>query len=60
MLDLSQASKDILMTQFNEMGSKNAQDSYLAGLISVSIPARQRHWLDEARKPHSVAFHYQV
>jgi hypothetical protein len=39
MLNLSRVSKDILITQFNEMDSKNAQGIYLAALISLLIPS---------------------
>lgn len=39
MLNLSRVSKDILITQFNKMDSKNALGIYLAALISLLIPS---------------------
>ncbi|KAJ8879840.1 hypothetical protein PR048_020457 [Dryococelus australis] len=51
-----------LLSEFNDLESKNEQDSYFSGLISVRHIARRRPWKpdDQKRKDHSAAFVYKV
>ncbi|KAJ8896343.1 hypothetical protein PR048_001687 [Dryococelus australis] len=51
-----------LLSEFNDLGSKNEQDSYLSGLISARNIARRRSQKsdDQKRKDHSSELVYKV
>lgn len=61
MADLSDPAKTSIFDQFYKTNlTKNEQDAYLAGLVSVSAPARRRSRLETPKKSHSSVYHYRV
>mgnify|MGYP007063902385 CR=1 FL=1 len=60
MASFSDSFKRQILGNFNAMPTKDIQDTYLAGLISVSLPQRSRNRLNPALKAHSAVFYYRV
>lgn len=51
--------RQTILKRFNELGEKSAQDHYLAGLITSTVPARSRA-RDGTRKAKSASNKYKV